>query len=277
MSTYLKKSITAIIAAMALGHGIDAYANNSSTGPQTMDTIFVFGWDNPYDVANDAFNWTIADYNAWDVGVSNEGNGGGGGTPPATEKPCDHLRAEKPANCPNPIPFPHGYSYGFGQYAGGSGIPKLIWWIDHEDGVDQSARQIARNGLAYHTDAIANIFISLTQANQSLILAVQAACHQQHIIDSENPMIVAPVSWAEQRCLDVLERVQAESGDAGFRGYFYEWLNREGIHLDDLGIPETVIDLLSPSNSLNTKYNMVSADAKCSKWWNDVQANQCSI
>jgi hypothetical protein len=77
--------------------------------------------------------------------------------------------------------------------------------------------------------------------------------------------------------VDLLERLQAEAGDPGFRSYFFDWLNREGLALDDLGIPETLINTLSPSNSLQVKFNMVTADAQCSKWWTDVTANQCSL
>lgn len=167
MSTYLKKSIAVVVAAMSLGLASDAFAgNNSSTNE--LETIHIVGWDNPFDVANDAFDWTIDDYNVWDVGVSYNDDSGGGGdddSSPQTNASCAQLRAAKPQNCPNPIPFPAGYGYGDGQYASASGIPKVLYWINHLGGVSPSARQVAINGLSCHTSAITNSFISLERAN----------------------------------------------------------------------------------------------------------------
>ena len=276
MSTYLKKSIAAIIAAMALGHGINAYANNSSTGPDTMDTIFVFGWDNPYDVANDAFNWTIDDYNAWDVGISNESGSGGTGSydPPPIASECDKIKQRKPMNCPNPIPYPSGYGYGRDFYPSGSGIPRLLYWIEHVPAVDPGARDVARSGLALHTFDLTQQFVTRDRANERLLLAVQDACRRQNLADDHT---FTAVSAMEANCLEVLTRLQAEAGDPGFRGYFFDWLQREGIHLDDLGIPETLLDWMAPSNSLRLRQEHASADAVCSQWWTDAQANQCVL
>lgn len=82
MSIYLKKSIAAMVMAMSLGYAADSFANNSSTGPQVFDEMHISAWDNPYDVSNVAFNWTIDDYNAWDVGTSQESGGGNDYSPP---------------------------------------------------------------------------------------------------------------------------------------------------------------------------------------------------
>lgn len=104
----------------------------------------------------------------------------------------------------------------------------------------------------------------------------------QHTADEQNPWVVVEMSHMERNCLEVLALLQAEAGNPGFRSYFFDWLEREGLHLDDLqidgvGIPETLIDWLSPSNSLRIRYDMISADSKCAKWWIDAQANQCII
>jgi hypothetical protein len=281
MSAYLKKSVAAIVMAMSLGHAVDTLAN-SSTGPEyELDPIHVFAWDNPYDVANDAFDWTIADYNAWDVGMSDDlggggGGGGGGEDPSPTPTPCELLQRNKPANCPNPIPYPNGYAYGRDQYPGGSGIPRLIYWIDFVGAVDPTAREFARRALSHHTIDLTQPFVTMDTANERLLLSVQTACHLQQAADRANFSLVGPTQM-ELNCLEVLERLQAEAGDPGFRGYFYQWLDREGIHLDDLGIPETVIDWFAPNNSLRIRYNTITADATCSKWWIDAQANQCTF
>lgn len=265
--------------AMSLGYAADSFANNSSTGPQVFDEIRIVAWDNPFDVANDAFDWTIADYDAWDAGVSYyEGGSGGGGdySPPPAPSLCDELRDRKPSNCPNPIPFPNGYGYGRGTYPSGSGIPRLLYWIEHVGGVDATAREWARSGLSLHTIDLSQAFISTDRANERLLLSVQSACRMQYGADQQNPLLV-DISHMQRNCLEVLERLQAEAGDPGFRGYFFDWLEREGLHLDDLGIPETLLDWLAPSNSLRIRYNTVSADATCSKWWIDAQANQCTF
>lgn len=283
MSIYLKKSIAAIVMALSLGHAVDSFAANSSTGPEDLDTIFVPPWDNPYDVANDAFNWTLADYQAWDVGMSDESGGGGTYNPTPTSTPCDFLRLHKPQNCPNPIPLPNGYAYGRDAYPGGSGIPRLLYWIDLVEGVHPAVRDFVRRGLSLHTIDIAQAYVTGDRANERLLLTVQAACNMQHAADQQNPLYTQnpfgnpESSPMERNCLEVLERLQAEAGDPGFRGYFFEWLGREGIHLDDLGIPESVVDWLSPSNSLRIRHNVITADAQCAQWWIDAQANQCTL
>lgn len=275
MSTYLKKTIAAIVMTMALGHAADAVAGGDSS-TNTLDTIHVIGWSNPYDVAGDAFEWTIDDYAAWETGIANEGGGGGDGeyTSPPVESPCDELKDRKPLNCPNPIPYPTGYGYGRDFYPAGSGIPRLLYWIEHVTGVNASARDVATRGLALHTIDLTQQFVSLDRANERLLLAVQDACRRQNLADDHT---FTAMTAMEQNCLDVLERLQAEAGDSGFRGYFFQWLDREGIHLDDLGIPETMIDWAAPSNSLRIRQQRVNADAVCAQWWIDAQANQCTL
>jgi hypothetical protein len=103
---------------------------------------------------------------------------------------------------------------------------------------------------------------------------VQDACRRQNLADDHT---FTAMTAMEQNCLDVLERLQAEAGDSGFRGYFFQWLDREGIHLDDLGIPETMLDWAAPSNSLRIRQQRVNADAVCAQWWIDAQANQCTL
>lgn len=285
MNAYLKKSIAAIVMTMAMGHAIDGLAaNNSSTGDDPIDTINVHFWDNPFDVATGIFDWTIEDYEAWDYNMNGEcgeggcGEGGNGEyVPPPEPTPCAQLLREKPENCPNPLPFPNGYTYGSGEYAGGSGIPRLLYWIDHTSNVDPAAREFARTALSLHTIDIAQGFVTQELADQRLILSVQTACQMQNLTDQQNPWIVQEVSPMERDCIEILERLQAEAGQAEFRTYFHWWLEREGLHLDDLGIPESIVDLLSPSNSLRVRYTLINADAKCSRWWANAQTNQCTF
>jgi hypothetical protein len=278
MSAYLKKSMALVVAAMSLGFASDAFSGNQSTTNE-LSTIVVTGyynWDNPFDVAGGAFNWTIDDYNSWDVGISdNEGGGGGGGDYSPISSTCSDLSARKPMNCPNPIALPNGYAYGNELYPGGSGIPRLLYWIDSVGGVNSGARELARSGLALHTIDIADAFITGDRANERLLLSIQAACRMQHDVDQQNSWTSGTVTHMERNCLEVLERLQAEAGDPGFRGYFFNWLSREGIHLDDLGIPESVLDWLSPTNSLRIRQNAITADTQCAQWWIDAQANQC--
>jgi hypothetical protein len=279
MSAYLKKSIIGILFAISAGHAVDGYANNSSTDREReLETIRIYAWDSPYEIAGDAFDWTIDDYAAWESGTSefSEGSGSDGDDSPPLSNDCNELRSMKPSNCPIPIPFPSGYGYGRDESPGGSGIPKLLYWIDFVGGVSSDARESARRALSSHTTDLMDEFLPSNIANQRLLLSVETACHLQHIADENNPWIIG-TSHMEQKCIDVLERLQAEAGDPGFRGWFFGWLQREGIHLDDIGILESVVDWLAPSNSLRIKQSTIHADKKCAKWWSDVQANQCSL
>lgn len=275
MSTYLKKTIAAIVMTMALGHAADAVAGGDSS-TNTLDTIHVIGWSNPYDVASDAFEWTLDDYAAWETGIANESSSGGSGedTPPPTSSPCDFLKIHKPENCPNPIPYPSGYSYGRDAYRSGTGIPRLLYWIEHVAGVNPGARDVARNGLSLHTFDLTQQFVSVDRANERLLLSVQDACRRQNLADDHT---FTATTTIEANCLDVLALLQSEAGNPGFTEFFFGWLQREGIHLDDILIPESMTDWMAGSNSLDIRQQRVSADAKCAQWWIDAQANQCTL
>ena len=277
MRAYLKKIIAVTIFAISVGHAIDGYANNSSTDRENELPPVEVTWDRAADIY-EYFGWSDVDYQRWEDNMNGDGNEGGGGdyAPDVSDNRCSQLRDTKPLNCPNPIPMPSGYSYGRDAYPGGSGLPKLMYWIDFVGGVSPLAREHARQGLSHHTIDLMDEFLPLNIANERLVLSVQTACGLQNIEDQNNTFLVG-ISHMEQRCIEVLERLQAEAGNPGFRGYFFSWLDREGIHLDDLGIPETILDFLSPSNSLTIKYNTIVADKKCAKWWIDAQANQCTF
>ncbi len=126
MNVYLKKAIAAIVMAMTLGHAIDCFAaNNSTTDVNDLDTIPIRVWDNPFEVVDSAFDWSMEDYEAWDINMNGEcgeggcGEGGNGSVEYSPEQsPCEDLRKIKPQNCPNPIPLPNGYAYGRDVYPG---------------------------------------------------------------------------------------------------------------------------------------------------------------
>lgn len=277
MSAYLKKIIAVTVFAISMGHGIDSYANNSSTDKEHDLPPVEVTWDRAEDIYT-YFGWSDTDYQRWEEDINSESNDGGGGEyiPDVSNNRCSQLRETKPPLCPNPIPMPSGYAYGQGAYPGGSGLPKLMYWIDFVGGISPLAREHARRGLSLHTSDLLDEFVSFDAANQRLILSVQTACGIQNSEDQNNSFIIG-ISHMEQRCIEILERLQAEAGNPGFRGYFFSWLDREGIHLDDLGIPESILDYLSPSNSLTIKYNNISAEKKCARWWIDAQANQCTF
>ena len=277
--------------AMTLGHAIDGFAaNNSTTDVNDLDTIPIRVWDNPFEVVDSAFDWSMEDYEAWDINMNGEcgeggcGEGGNGSVEYSPEQsPCEDLRKIKPQNCPNPIPLPNGYAYGRDVYPGGSGIARLLYWIEIAENVDPSAREYARRGLSYHTIDIAQTFVTGNLANERLLLSVHTACSLQHAADQQNPLYTQnpffnpEFSPMERNCLEVLEILQAEAGNPGFHGYFYDWMEREGVHLDDLGIPESLVEWLAPSNSLRLRHDTITANGQCAKWWIDAQANQCTF
>lgn len=47
-----------------------------------------------------------------------------------------------------------------------------------------------------------------------------------------------------------------------------------GLDLSEF-IPDSLIDMLDPDNSLNRKWDLVTKDAKCASRWSDMDANGC--
>lgn len=77
--------------------------------------------------------------------------------------------------------------------------------------------------------------------------------------------------------MDVFDRVtrEAEGSPSGFLGWFLNWLELNQISASDF-IPQTVINILDPGNSLQVKRVVVERDAMCSAWWDQVNQYNCN-
>ena len=275
MNAYLKKSIATVVALLALGTSGTLSADTS-----TVDTVSAQGWYNPYDVTVGGFEWVDPEYSTLEYGDSAGGGGEGTGTESLAQLPsCDELVLRKPEQCPNPIPYPSGHAYGSDIVAGGSAIAKLIYFADHLEGVDPRARGAVRAGLEEHTRLVSSGLTPGDRSSKLLLLSVQSACSQQNYADKglrESGWLIGP-SYQERKCVEAMEELGYEIGSDGFVAWFTEWLERQGLDLGDFHIPTTVVNVLSGPKSIDVKADRAVKDAKCSKWWQDVEAAQCDV
>jgi hypothetical protein len=80
----------------------------------------------------------------------------------------------------------------------------------------------------------------------------------------------------ERLCLGAMGSLQAEAEPTmSFTQFFAQWLNREGISLADY-FPQTLVNALNPANSLRIKYDHVTQETTCSRWWTQIQEMQCT-
>lgn len=217
-------------------------------------------------------------------GGGGDGWGGGGGwgggitederpqPPPDPKWYCPFLASTKPQNCPNPIPAPQGHDYAKGRFVGGSGMARAIYFVDQQAGVVPAAKDTFRFALSTHTSAIRNRTNPLDAVNRVLIRDLQIACDRQLAAS------IGPVTNADRACLEIVDRLNAEANNhQSYVSWFINWAANFGINLADWGIPQTVINALSPENSLSRKYEIVTEDAKCAAWWQEVRDSACNL
>ena len=120
-------------------------------------------------------------------GGSGGGSGGGwnnGETDPPNQcndsnnycqgySPCDYLAVSKPDQCPNPIPKPIGYDYGRDSFPAGSAMAKLLYIVDHAEGVDATSREVIRNAMAWQTEQFAALTPSFDQVIDVFVGQIQ--------------------------------------------------------------------------------------------------------
>lgn len=211
-------------------------------------------------------------------GSGDDGSGSGGDGEPVPLRSCDELRATKPASCPNPIPMPSGYGYGRELYASGRAIPRVINFVENQPYVHPDAREWARLALQFQTEHFTDGTTPYDYSSRTFLSLLTAACRVQN---REDQGVVLPgnnpTTDAERACLDALSAATAETQNDSFFSFFNWWSEKEGVSLSSIGVPAPLVSFLSPQNSIRVKYDAVSADAKCSTWWSEVQVQQCSL
>lgn len=261
-STYLKKSIAAILAMAALGHSLEAGAtgNNNSTTNE-LDPIVVPFVPNPYDVGfGGGFDYGIYD-GPYDSGGGGDDGGGG------EESICPALRMDKPDGC-------DGYQNLFGAdwgrhlYPSGSGLGRLMSllypegsvWLGPPDNLQQRPWNMIYDALWRHTEQLAIINNASGPANEALIDSVRAACDEQARLTSTT------FDFSDGTCYSALTRLIAEYDGSADRSRNF-WLG--------LPFPDFVIDYAAPENSLRIKHNALNVQGRCNIWHQRMAQHGC--
>lgn len=200
---------------------------------------------------------------------------------PVPPEGCRAFLAEKPADCPNPIPFPEGATYGRDRFRGGSAMAQAIAFATNTtNGYDVTAKSMITQALSDQTRDIGAWYNPLSLINSRLQTAITNACNlQKQNLDAHPPFVGRPTA-GERACASVLDSVVDENGDAGFIPWFLNWLSVQRIDIGDLtgviNLPQTVMNLLDPQNTLTQKFDFVTKDAQCASWWAWQETYQCT-
>lgn len=212
--------------------------------------------------------------------------GGGGGYPP--EPPvegggaynvCREILQRKPSDCLNAVAMPSAAEYGYGssgasQYAGGSGLPKLIAFKN--SGVAAAGVSARIEGLLKtHTQQLANGFVSRESADGALTSGLQNACLEQ------NKLMPYPYSAGTEQCLRALNRLVQERNNATWLSGLSQWVSANntnfGFSVGSVGLDfQTLISLADPVNSLEKKSRLIAKDVQCALWWQDAHNSGCA-
>lgn len=211
--------------------------------------------------------------------------GGGGGEyypdPPSgggSYNVCNNILRDKPSDCVNEVAMPASSEYGYGtsgssQYAGGSGLPKLIAFKNSNVTAAGISAKLD-NLLKVHTQQLANGFVPRIDADTTLTAGLQDICLEQ------NRLMPYPYSAGAEQCLKALNRLVQERNSATFLSGLSQWVSANsanfGFSIGSVGFDfQTLISWVDPANSLEKKSNMIEKDRKCALWWQDARTAGC--
>lgn len=268
--TRLCRSIRSLICLTLICSGGLVSQNSlaDTTDTRNEDTIEV---THPFPSTPEPDPWPVNDA----APGGNSGGGGGGHGSAPSPSACPMLLTQKPAQCPNPIPLPGGPEYARELFPNGSGLAKLHYYRQQANTSPRAKGQVtaALNG---HTNMIVAGGYSVNQINELFFNMLSTACRFQ-TQDSDAYRLGIGLTNPERLCLDAMGRLQAEAEPTmSFTQFFAQWLNREGISLSDY-FPQTLVNALSPANSLKIKYDHVTKETICSRWWTQMQEDQCTL
>ena len=267
-STYLKKSIATILAFAALGLSMEVGANNnSSTGPNVLDTETVYGWrlstdgTSPYDADGGyvGIDYSIYDGDHW----SDEGCGGGcggGGEEPAQ---CPNLRIEKPPGCDG---YQHlfGAEWGRSMFPSNSGLGLLLNLLNPGGGtlfgppshLQPVPWNMIHDALYRHTDIIAVDATVSNPAHGELIDRVLESCERQ-----------VQLSGDGAACYGALRVLVSENNGTS---------DANRTRLNNVGFwPDFFVNWIAPENSLRLKFEAVNEQKSCNIWHQEMIAYGC--
>jgi len=174
----------------------------------------------------------------------------------------------KPTGCTSEIPV-QGADYAADKFMLGSGLATALSNLSNGNISPQARAQIL-SALTKHTADYSDIRKSVNDNNTALIDGMVQACDYQRQFDLANP----PMSPYPGGVSPGLKACLAEA-NLSFTSFFQAWLNRTGIVLTDLGIPQTVINWFAPENSLSVKIEAANEQNACNLWFGEVRRNGC--
>lgn len=204
------------------------------------------------------------------------GDGNGDGIPDEPPLPCNLLSVTKPANCPEPIQFPIDPYYRHDEIKSGSALARARYFAEFNPTVHPYVKQRVKESLTAHTYFLAEGRWPASEMHGALISDVAIACNgQRHADEANRRWLGVAATQAEKNCWEIVEMLGAEAGEPRFLPWFHGWLQSQGLSPSDLGIPQTIVDVFSPQNSITKKTQMVSEDAKCARWWSQMKRSSC--
>ncbi len=218
----------------------------------------------------------------WGGGVGG-GWGGSGGTEDDRGQPpgdpgvmCPILKTTKPANCPSQPAQPTETYYAEDRLPAGSAMRKLMSLSRQTQGFSPQAKLAMVNALNRQSVAIYYGGTDLATIQNIMVRDVLDACELNRTWTDRWRYIANSTTPMERECAATADALIAESDNRqGFWPWFIQWAANDGIALSDLMIPQTLIDALSPQNSVTKRYNIITEDSICYKWWQEVKFYDC--
>lgn len=205
-----------------------------------------------------------------DFGPLVPGVGGG-----SSDVYCASLRLNKPLGCAGPEEIA-GAAFGEESYHPGSGLAAAIY-NTRSTVLAPQARTLISNALSTHTAALATGIVPEKTAHTNFLNEMKFACSAQSAYDGLHPSLtpwVGGISPAMKACVGTLNRLSGELGQS-FGAFYADWLNTLGIELADLNVPQTIINWLSPENSLAKKTDIIHNQFRCNAWYQGMSKNGC--
>lgn len=191
---------------------------------------------------------------------------------------CPYLRLIKPQSCPSPIALPSGYDYGRNDLPSGSAMRRMINLGDGGSEFSPLAASKIRVALGYQVSAFSNGFSTLEEVTNVAAREIESACKENEKWASQRRFPGVLITESELECMRRFDAYLAEANNrSGFWAGVVSWASNYGLDLGDFGIPQTIINLASPDNSVAKILVKVEEDTRCAIWWREIQFYQCSV
>lgn len=217
------------------------------------------------------------------------GGGGGGATPPQSPPPpieppvCHNLKRQRPNDCLNRTSMPSSSEFGATHYNLSSALGRALGLRNVLKPFRTSDPNFPASidaALRTQTEAIATLIKEERDVDQNFLNSIKAVCgsvHRHYDVLRARGGIFAPDSLSEQEwaCYNTEVQIAREMNSQSIVGTIVTAItNLTGFDPSAL-IPYSLISASDPNNSLHQKFRLVTKDAKCASWWNDMDENGC--